>query len=488
MKNLNLKKYKKIVFNDFSKQTTNENFENHLASTVSYNVNCNKKTIDCGLGINDMRLPINPNELNTMLEIDYSNLNIQKIEKIFYIKKYFPNGSGTVHRILMYADDKKLYLNQLFSDLPNFFWLYDLTFESAPVCHAYKIVGVDSIVLCDKEKMVVWKTNQLPVDMEEVPIITSMCTSNGKLWATVAGEASTIWLCMENNPEIIGWDTPHAMQIKIEDERGDSRKILTFKENLYVFRDYGITRINYYTPENIVLNHIYLSDSMIYPDTVSVCGDVIMFMTRNGLYAFDGIKVEKFNVGIENLFDGTNSKALGSSLQNKYYLAVRLNFNDGKKMLCEEGNYINNALIIIDTFDHSYEMIRGVDISCMLPLKTELVEKMLVCLNCYPQNRIGEIDNSGKYFGQVLPMSYATNTILADNMDKIVVRKIRLHSSKDVEIKFTTDEEKSFVFTTTKNGLNEIETMIECKNFKLEFNSKNTICNIKHLEIDYFKN
>ena len=74
---------------------------------------------------------------------------------------------------------------------------------------------------------------------------------------------------------------------------------------------------------------------------------------------FDGLKFE-------------NANAVSASLGDNYYLSLRLDFNDENKILCENEGFVNNALIIVNTLDLTCEIVRGVDIKSLLPIKTDI--------------------------------------------------------------------------------------------------------------------
>ncbi len=480
-----MKELKTITFQDFSKLGWQDNiFDEKNFVSDFYNVKLKNKKITSGRGISVATIPYLNSETSEMGELNTAEQNIEAIDGVLYFRQYFVDSNITQHRLLIHSADKKLYVHQMYCGTGTLFWLYQLEFDEPPICLTYKLNGNDTIILSSPEKMVVWTTNMSPYTVNDVPIITSMSISNKVLFCTIAGEADKIWFSTTLNPELIGTASEYTKYFTLEGDRGYARKILTFSENLYVFRDYGITRINYYSAKNIDQKQVYLSDSKIFADTVQVCGDVVMFMTRDGLYSFDGINVKKRVLGIEHLIDKDNYNARAESLQDKYYLAMKLNFDDGKTILCEEGEYKNNALLIVDMQDFSYEILRGVDIKSLLPLKTELVEKMLVTFNSNYQEYIGEIDNSSKIFQNNLPKCFSTNQLLPDDLDEIIIRKIIINASPNITIDFLTDDDKLSLKTYT-NGTNTFETILPCKNLRLQISSTDTVCNLNQIKIKY---
>lgn len=482
------KQLKSLIFQDFSPVNWQDNTYNKSKFiNAFYNVNMKNKKIVGGLGISEAKIPYSNSENSVMGTFNTaSHTDIEGIDGLVYFRQYFPTSNNTQHRILLHATNKKLYVHQMYSGVGTILWIYNLEFDYPPICLTYKLNGNDTIILSSPEKMIVWTTNQAPYTVSNVPIITSMCISNNILFCTIAGEADKIWYSTTLNPELIGTTSNYTKNLILGDERGYARKILTFRENLYVFRDYGITRIINYGYSNLDVKQVYLSDSKIFADTVKVCGDVVVFLTRDGLYSFDGVNVKKQILGIEYMIDKDNYYATAEGLQDKYYLAMKLKFDDGKTVLCENSTYKNNALLVVDLHDYSYEILRGVDVKSMLPLKTELVEKMLVTFNSGYCNKIGEIDNSSKLFDTNLPKYFSTNELLDNGVDSIVIRQIVVDASQGVNLSVETDEGVS-TFTTYVDGVNTFETIICCKHLKLKINSNNQSCNVNQIKIKYIE-
>ncbi len=452
-----------------------------------YNFNNKNKVLEQGLGIGSLTLPLENTLTSERAQIDISNLQIGGLNKIMHFKQYFLAEDATTHRLLLHGSDTNLYVHQMFSGSNSFTWLYQLSFEQEPVVLAYKKNGLDSILISSKDKLIVWTTNLIPYELTNVPTITSMCIYDDVLYCTIKGEAHKIWYTTDLNPEIIGVESDRTKYISLSDERGACRKIVTFKENLYVFRDYGISRITTYAKDSPTYNQVYLSDSKIYANTVVVCGDVIIFMTKDGLYKFNGTSVSKIDSIPTKLIADINDYAVATNMQDKYYLALKLNFNDDKQILCEqESDYKNNTLIVIDLQSYAFEILRGVDIKSMLALKADSVEKIVLTFNSKDKDKLGEITNDGKYFEQDLPKYYESNYLVEQDMVGCTIRKVIVDASKNSTVKIVTDQ-NSVNFTTYTDGINEFQTIIPCKKFKFEITSSDNDPIIRHIEIEYIK-
>lgn len=128
---------------------------------------------------------------------------------------------------------------------------------------------------------------------------------------------------------------------------------------------------------------------------------------KNGIYSFDGVGATKLNLDIDSLFEGvTNERCSGAYLDNKYYLACKLNFGDGETVGCESGAYSNNALIELDLVSGNLNIVRGVDIVSMTAVSEGYISKLICCFGGDHKNRIGELVHDGAIFGTPLKKAW----------------------------------------------------------------------------------
>ena len=416
-------------------------------------------------------------------ELYISQAGITKINGIAYFKQYQATGNFTTYRLLVYGEDKKVYINQMIDNSYELFWLYNLEFNTAPIILTYKKDDTDACILASDDQMKVWETGYSPYTINDVPIITSMCMNDNVLFCTIKNPAFKVWYATDLDIKNIGNISNFSGFISLEDELGDARKIVTFNEDVYVFRDYGITKINYLKKE-ISTAQVYVSNTLIYPNTVSVCGNNILFMTKGGLHSFNGVKVTKTNIELLHDFPIENAGAVASSLGEKYYLALNLNFKDGKQILCEN-DCVNNVLLIIDTLDFSYQIIRGVDIKSLLPVKTPVFEKMLVIFNSGPVNKIGEVTSSSKLMDDNLPKFWQSDSLVKTLNTKLFT-KLSVKADVGVVFKLKYDD-KEVYFTTTKSGVNNFMFKIICKDLSLEISSSNESAIVSNVVLEYYE-
>ncbi len=416
-------------------------------------------------------------------ELELNTLGLTSIDGLAYFKQYQSKNKFTTHRLLVYGSDKKLYVNQMVDDTWDLFWLYNLTFDTAPIVLAYKKGDEDCAILACDNQMVIWETGYSPYFFENVPIITSMCMNQNVLFCTIFDPAFKIWYATDLNVESIGNISNTSGYISLEDDLGYARKIVTFDEDVFVFRDYGISKITFLRGEASV-SQIYYSNTKIFANTVSICGNNILFMTKDGLYSFNGISVKKTSVELLSELDIDNSGAIAYSLGEKYYLALKIDFNDQKEILCET-NCVNNALMIFNTRDFSYEIIRGVDIKSMLPVKTDVFEKMLFIFNSGPIDKIGQLENVSKIMDENLPKFYSSERLI-DSINTKLLTKLMINSDANIKISLICDG-KETVFTTYTKGVNEFMFKLCCKDVKVEISSSEESANVDKFVLEYYE-
>ena len=166
-------------------------------------------------------------------------------------------------------------------------------------------------------------------------------------------------------------------------------------------------------------------------------------------------------------------------------MALKLDFNDNKQVLCEEAEYVNNALVIVNTSKSNYEIIRGVDIKTMLPVKTEKFEKVLVAFNSGPVNRIGQIDNSSKYIDVALPKYWISDSLF-NNTNVKLLTKLCIKADEGVKFTLKTDE-KEYNFVTYKSGINNFNFKICCKDAVIEITSTNDSAIVNKVLVEYYE-
>lgn len=465
-----MKQKKRIEIEDF---TINEN----SLCDICYNCKPSKVLSD-SIGFDYAKFPYRINDKDCY-EIEMPD-SIYYINGISLFRQHFPDSGDDVYRLLIHGSDKKLYLHQMLQNSKAVHWLYQLTFEKTPITLAYKKDDMDAIIITDGEQMKIWVTNYSPYTIEDVPIITDMCINEGVLYCCLKEPAFKIWYATDLNPENVGGTNNYCGYISLEDSLGFANRVLTLDENVYVIRDYGISKISYVS-KSFSVSEIYSTNTKIYPQTACVCGNLLIFMTNEGLFTYNGVKVTKTDLDLNKYME--NGMLVAASLGSKYYLACRLKLPSIYNASTTE-SYINNALVVFDTNDSSYQIIKGVDIKTLLPVKTNGFEKMLILFNSRSITSIGEIVNAPIAYGAPLTRFWLSKPLFKDYDTKLIT-KLTVNAKSGVDFKLMFDN-KDLTFTTYKDGLNEFSFKVPSKQLKIIISSKADSAEVYKVYVDYY--
>lgn len=329
----------------------------------------------------------------------------------------------------------------------------------------------------------VWFDEEPPYDIYSECRMRLLDT-DGDIFATMTplkGNPYEVWITDHFRFNEIGVKTIFSQKIDLGYELGKAGKVISFKDNIYVIREFGITKISR-TGDIFTTTEEYRSNSKIHVNTVSVCADKMIFMTNNGLFYFTGYNVSRASINFMNSFAFNNAGAIAKALGDKYYLALKIDFDDDFE---EVEGAVNNALIIIDANDFSCQVIRGVDVATMLPLVTEYFEKMLFTFNSGPVDKIGEISSSSALMDLPL-LKYWASDRLVDDMSTKMFTKLIVNSCEDVEFKLILDD-KTLSFITTHSGVSEFCFKEISKNINIEISSTSVNADVVDVEIEYYE-
>ncbi|MBE7076968.1 MAG: hypothetical protein E7374_03675 [Clostridiales bacterium] len=457
-------------------------FDENFKTSYNFKVGRN---LSVDFGIHTAEFP-NDDDDPTEYPLNVEELGLSSIDMISVFKQYYAEQGTTLYRFLLYGSDKKMYVNEMFDQDFNLYDLYDLTFEDKPIVLTYKNGDTDAIIMSSKNDMKIWKSGYSPYTIPDVPIVTSMCMNDGVLFCTIQNPIYKIWYATDLNFENIGQINENSGYISLNDDLGHPRKVLSFDDSVYVFRDYGISKITFIKGQ-ISVTPVYTSNTKLFSNTVTSCGNIILFMTKDGIFSFNGVKVSQVKTNLPYDFSTLNAGAVASSLGDKYYLALKIDFLDGRRIgseFCD--NYVNNAIIILDLSDLSYQLIRGYDIKEFCPFKTELKECMLTLFNTQRETEIGEITKLGdNHFDSRVPRTWETYDLVDRSTNKEFVQLVYT-GTKGVYININYDGETKQVFVS-HDGTSKFNFKIRARTVDVQLFSDRVDSEIEELSLDYYE-
>lgn len=406
------------------------------SSTLSYNLEGKSGAlVNCG-GIEDLGFDY----LKTILK-PFAN-NSKPIIGAWHFKRIKESGEADDKLVVMFEGFSVSYLslNKLGDGLKP---LVGASFTSVPNAVNYRLDGDDVIIFSSPtDEMHVWNGIDEPYIVENAPKMTSSCVHYERLFATVTGQRQTLWFSDDLDPTNWNVSIDDAGYIEMADEKGELFKVISFLDYLYIFRTYGITRVTAYTDQTqFSVSQLYVSSGKIYPDTVTVCGNKILFLSSDGLHSFDGLSTTKLLGCIDNLLLSVdNSKAAACYFSGKYFLSCKLDYKDNKKVLCENSSHSNNTLLVLNLFDKTFTLIRGVDVNSFVSIATEDYNKLGFCFNNSNSNKLGQWSMGGKIFDKTLPKCWVTPCMDFGSQEQTkLLKNIFLVSEHDCTVELDCD-------------------------------------------------
>ncbi|MBR1984438.1 MAG: hypothetical protein IKA31_01735, partial [Clostridia bacterium] len=437
----NSKTYK-ITYNAFANGMTTElddNLQNHKIAKLTYNFTSKNGALKSGLGFKKLCFP---NGLGEEIEM---NPPKYEILKTWHFKNYNHVQDTRRDMFIVLCDDKYLYWTLIESQDPNFYMLNTKKQESTPNVIGYRLNGEDSIIITSttNEMQVVSPSGDVET-FDNAPKFIAVCIHNERLFAITEGERSRLMFSANLDPTNWNLDIDEAGFIDMLDERGSMNNVISFKDYVYVIRDYGISRVSAYADQTeFMVTQLFNSSVKIYADSVAVCGEKMLFLAQNGIYVFDGYSTKKLDLPITDIFAKDNSKAVGAFYNGKYYLALKIDFDDDIVGAESSLSFVNNALIELDLDDYSYSILRGVDILSMLTIKHENCNKLVANFrgdNCL---KLGELtQETSMVFYENLPKKWVSPKSNLGFANKLkIIKEITLLSKGDISITIATDKE-----------------------------------------------
>lgn len=401
-----------VNFTNFQKcmnTDTDEAILPYKEAKLSYNFNVKNGALCTGYGVKELTLP----KLTLPGErvIKTPGKDIKQLWKYRYYNQIDKRDDS---QIVCMDSDGQLYYVLLQDNSSACCPIFRQTpFKGIPTAINYRLNSIDTLIFSSEEDGM-WKyaTNFGLTEVEDSPHIVSMCLHYERLFAVVGGERNRLAFSANLDPTNWKADLSNGGFIDLQDERGALQKVITFNDYVYVFRDYGVTKVSAYGDQtDFSVSQLFVSSVKLYGNTVTVCGNKIMLLTRDGIHSFDGYSTHKLNLGIDELFKNVeNDSACGVYYKNKFLLACKLNFNDDEKVGCEnyDGGYVNNALIELDLVTNELSITRGVDIASMVVVDDPRFAKVVVCLNGEHSKKFGELCEDGCVFGQPLTKKWVS--------------------------------------------------------------------------------
>ena len=371
----------RVYVDDFSKGIVTSVDKKHLPISYavrSYNTAFKAGALKSGFGIKRAVF-----EGVNSPSFDIEGVNAKAL---FYYKKYDENAEHYLDFLLIYGDDGNFYKCVLNKE-DCFTLVQDLRFDEIPSAVNYRYNGKDVIIFSLGRSSKVYDGERV-VYINDAPGITSTCIHNERLFATEGGQKTTLWFSDDFNP--LNWTVSleDAGYIDLRDDRGSLLKVLSFDGYLYVFRNYGITRITAYGDQAAFsVDGVTASASRIIPESICICGDRIIYLAEDGFYSFSGGTPVRILEKLDGLNFNDKSTARAKFYRGKYYCMVTLSNKYGKPF---------QAIVCYSLKDGSFTIGSGLNVTDFIVMEGENEHKLLFI--CGDNRAIGELSDKSECF------------------------------------------------------------------------------------------
>lgn len=440
-----------------------------------YNYTVENGALKNGIGFEPLSLPVSSDDITTERLI---TMEPNQSVKALWVFKYFDTKTNKPdYKLLFYTEGGIIRWTNLVGQYPYTFEIASFIYSSGvPNAVNYRLNGIDVMIFSSTtDGMWTYNGNHNAQKIEDGPSIVSMCLHYERLFAIIEnGERNRLSFSASLDPTNWNQTLEEGGFIDMLDERGPLNKVVSFNDYIYVFRDFGVSKVSAYGDQtSFSVSHLFISSAKIYGNSVCVCGDRIMFLNRDSIVSFDGYNTTKLKLGIDSLFDGvSNDNCSALYYDGKYYLACRLNFNDNQKIGCENysGGYINNALIELDLKTGDVSITRGVDICSMLLVDNGEFCKVIACFNGEYKGKIGQMTKDGKMFGVPLQKCWVSPKSNLGFPTKLKrVKEVLIKTKSNCKVKIETETKSKVFFVKGNARTQRLKTNIYGEQVEISF-------------------
>ncbi len=455
----NLKKQKQTskkdlvfsIFEDGMKTNKDDSIAKSNECKIFYNTKISNGSLENGMGFEDLKVPADTSNIQTQHSFDFSE-KIDDIKMIAY-DRWYNSQTGKYDYIMFMTDSSGVvWFVFLIDQFNGYVWELSSSVSSQPLSSTVYRIGDNDCTVMFTEEGMQYFANGVQGLYSNVPPFVSSAIYYGQFFGIKNNEKSQ--LVYTSNTDLRNWSDESTSVIEFLDNKGAFKKIVLFNDYVYLFREFGITKISIYTSKNdFAFTHLYFSPSYIYEKSICVCGEKIFFATRDGIYTFDGKNVDKIQNEYSNMFEKfDNTNCCGESFNGKYYFATKYDFDDNQTVGCEVSSFVNNVLVEIDINSFEVNILRGVDIKSLIRVENPYMSKLCAIFYNSNKQRVGQLNYSGKVFESNTKKEWSSFiTDLGYVGKRKKVKQIFIDTKYDCEVKIWSDEGEKTISFTGKN-------------------------------------
>ena len=349
-------------------------------------------------------------------------------------------------RLIVQTTDGNFFNTKIFED--DIWHAMPYPYTTERVCGvSYNYEGKDVFLMSSKDIGLMIYDGETAEKVDGGPGFSSIAIHYERVFGVESGKENQVWFSSTLDPTNWTVSGDSAGYVTFQDECGDCIKVVSFLGYLYIFREHGIYRLTAYgDQEEFSLKKVFTDTGRIYKDTIVLAGDRILFYTDEGIHAFDGYNLAKLNVEIPKIF--TPYTAVGAYLENKYYLACKIDTHEDYDVV-----RTNNCILEYDLKEKSLSVLAPIDAIRLTPMAVHHATDVLVVSGTGETHRLGMIDNKGKFFSENTVKKYRSpyGDMGTDRVK--IVREILIDTDHPVTVIVTLDgQDYTYNFVGSSRG------------------------------------
>lgn len=399
---------------------------------------------------------------------------VGEAKRLYYFKTYNETNGTYQNRLLVYLSDGYVYQSVCGAN-SSFTKIERLDFAGAPNAVRYTYNGKNVIIFSYESSMKIFDGENVEL-VQNAPVVTSMCMHGERLFATEGGEKTALWYSDDFDPA--NWDVSlsEAGFIDLRDERGSLLRAVEAGGYVYVFRSYGITRISAYGDQTeFAADGLSSSSGRIYGDSITVCGEKIIYLAEDGFYCFGGSYPYRILTKLDGLIRGVdNSDAKGVFYNGELFVLLKLKLKSG----------VTPCVLRYDFSGKGFSIISGAGVVDLQILNGESDYKLLFL--CDGADKIGELSPDSELFGAPLLKNWQSGFCdLSKPESEKTISGISLYCDNPAVLKITS-ERGSRTLNFRGSGCDEyIKTALKGKAFAFCIKSSKLGGKAARLKIDF---
>lgn len=376
-----------------------------------------------------------------------TDLSVGVVKEPFFYQRYDYAYNKRDDRLLVVHNNNEVYQIKL-NERVNYEYT-GITLSGLQVgmvnCH-YN--GQDCVLMYDDNGMMYLYDGSEYKPNAKAPRLGSVCVLGDRFYGTEIKDGNRVFYSAKNEPLVWNDSEKDAGYISFTEDGGSLQKIVAFKGNLYIFRDYTIYKLTIYDDiKDYVLTKIFTGNKKIHAGSIVQTPDKIIFMTDGAFYSYEG--GDGFNIMWRDYHAMIESAEQISIAQynGKYYITARF-FTDGSTTN-EGGDYtgFNNAVLSIDQGVGEVGILTGVGVNKFVTMFVEDVYYLVGICEKMPFNVCSIDEKRSTIFGHTTYKKWQSPNITLDFMKgNKRLKKFYMRSKYDASATIDLDEQFKFPF------------------------------------------